>query len=441
MLARYAWQSLWRRPGRALLCVLGVTLCVGLMVALLTVTEAVKRALGDSVASTGAQMVIQKRSKPGGPRPVKLPKDLVALQEAVLGRLAARPEVSGAYGALELWVFPELVRGATRAVGQDEQGLPLVEETTGGRRALEPVVVAGLEPGRPVLGPSGSARRPEMMRPGLMEGRNLRPHEMAQAVVTEDFAEKARLEVGDSVALGPAQKFTVVGILAESARDHVAGAQVFVTLQAAQALLGQGAVVDTLFLTIEHATDCNEVAQYVEELLGPDVSITTESSLDGGTMSLISSTTRLLRAAAVFVVVFVGLLLLWGSMVQTALRSGETGLLRAVGWRVRDLQRLFALRGLYVGLSGAVTGWVLGTVVAWMYGETVAVKLPSALPAADVLGNLEETPLALPLSVQASWELLAVALVLVLVAALVGAVVGGRLIARSQPLAALEHGR
>ncbi len=108
---------------------------------------------------------------------------------------------------------------------------------------------------------------------------------------------------------------------------------------------------------------------------------------------------------------------------------------------MRDLQRLFALRGLYVGLSGAVTGWVLGTVVAWMYGETVAVKLPSALPAADVLGNLEETPLALPLSVQASWELLAVALVLVLVAALVGAVVGGRLIARSQPLAALEHGR
>lgn len=441
MLARYAWQSLWRRPGRALLCVLGVTLCVGLMVALLTVTEAVKRALGDSVASTGAQMVIQKRSKPAGPRPVKLPKDLVALQEAVLGRLAARQEVSGAYGALELWVFPELVQRTTRVVGQDEQGLPLVEEATGGTRALEPVVVAGLEPRRPVTGPSGSPTRPEMLRPGLVEGRHLRPHEMAQAVVTEDFAKKARLEVGDSIALGPGHRFAIVGILGESTRDHAAGAQVFVTLQAAQALLGQGAVVDTLFLTIEHATDCKEVAQYVEELLGPEVSITTESSLDGGTMSLISSMTRLLRAAAAFVVAFVGLLLLWGSMVQAALRSGETGLLRAVGWRVRDLQRLFALRGLYVGLSGAVTGWVLGTLVAWMYGETVAVKLPSALPAADVLGNLEETPLALPLSVTGSWELLVVAVVLVLAAALVGALVGGRLIARSQPLTALEHGR
>ena len=115
MLFKYAWRGFVRRRTRTSLALAGITLSIGMLVAVVSVSESVKGAIDDSLGAAGADMVVQRRVKPCPFAEVKLPKDLAEIDAEVVKKIGSLEQVENASGVLLLWAFhkghPTVVAG------------------------------------------------------------------------------------------------------------------------------------------------------------------------------------------------------------------------------------------------------------------------------------------------------------------------------------------
>lgn len=410
MLLQYAWKGFWRRRTRSMLAITGIVLSVGLLVAVVTITRSVEQAVASSLDAAGADMVIQKRVKACPFSIIKLPKDLATIPSDVVTKLADDEAVEEATGVLELWAF-HIDESATPSAGgadmgfpklggadvQDNgQGLPMI-----GGKALQPTVVAGIDPTKRTIGPVRIASREEVGEDetccAVTKGRYLVPNDDYHAMITEDYAKAKGLTVGDYIPLGLKHKFEVVALLDVSASARIAGAEAFIPLATAQELLGQGDVVDTIFVSLAQAKGTERVGALASRLIGENVSITTESDVDAGTAALASVTRHSLLAISGFVLFFALLILVRNAMDNVAQRVDEVGLMKAIGWRNADVARLFVVEAVYAALIGGVIGSVLGSVAGWAYGRMAELELPASLTSFPPCSTTP-APLALRLS-------------------------------------------
>jgi len=355
-------------------------------------------------------MVIQKRVKACPFSIIKLPKDLATIPSDVVTKLADDEAVEEATGVLELWAFHIDESAAPSAGGsdlgfpkpgggamqEDSQGLPMI-----GGKALQPTVVAGIDPSKKTIGPVRIATREEVGEDetccAVTKGRYLVPNDDYHAMITEDYAKAKGLTVGDYIPLGLEHKFEVVALLDVSASARIAGAEAFIPLATAQELLGQGDVVDTIFVSLAHAGGTERVGALASRLIGENVSITTESDVDAGTAALASVTRHSLLAISGFVLFFALLILVRNAMDNVAQRVDEVGLMKAIGWRNADVARLFVVEAVYAALIGGVIGSVLGSVAGWAYGRMAELELPASLTSFPPCSTTP-APLALRLS-------------------------------------------
>ena len=166
VLLQYAWKGFWRRRTRSLLAVLGIALSISLLVAVITITQSVGRAVASALDAAGADMVIQKRVKACPFSVVKLPKDLSEIDATVVDKLREHPGVEDASGVLELWAFHlegKLVgriwgsqasgsnaeQVGWEGMSSDSQGMLVVMGADGKPKTLAPTVVAALIHRRP----------------------------------------------------------------------------------------------------------------------------------------------------------------------------------------------------------------------------------------------------------------------------------------------------
>ncbi|NSW58588.1 MAG: ABC transporter permease [Armatimonadetes bacterium] len=410
MLLQYAWKGFWRRRTRSMLAIIGIVLSVGLLVAVVTITRSVEQAVASSLDAAGADMVIQKRVKACPFSIIKLPKDLATIPADVVAKLAEDEAVQEATGVLELWAFHIDENAAPSAGGsdlgfpkpggtamqEDSQGLPMI-----GGKALQPTVVAGIDPSKKTIGPVRIATREEVGEDetccAVTKGRYLVPNDDYHAMITEDYAKAKGLTVGDYIPLGLEHKFEVVALLDVSASARIAGAEAFIPLATAQELLGQGEVVDTIFVSLAHAKGTERVSELASQLIGQNVSITTESDVDAGTAALASVTRHSLLAISGFVLFFALLILVRNALDNVAQRVDEVGLMKAIGWRNADVARLFVVEAVYAALIGGVIGSVLGSIAGWAYGRMAELELPASLTSFPPCSTTP-APLALRLS-------------------------------------------
>lgn len=391
MLLHYAWKGFWRRRTRSLLAVLGVALSVGLVVAVVTVTRSVEGAVGSALDAAGADMVIQRRVEACPFSIVKLPPNVGAIDGAVPAQLEAHPGVLEASGVLDLWVFSEVEpqlpaqitfptprEDAQAAPAAGTQALPMV-----GGKALQPTMVAGVDPAKRTIGPVRIASREETPEDEtccvVTRGRFLVPGDDYHVMVTEDYARTKGLDVGDTFKLALEHEFEVVALIDMSGAARIAGAEAFIPLQTAQELYGHGDVVATIFVSLARSRDSKAVAKYAEELIGPGVSITTEGNVEAGTAALAAVTRNTMLAVSVFVLLFALALLVRNAMDNVAQRMDEVGLMKAIGWRDADVARLFVAEAAYAGILGGILGSIIGGGVGWAYGRLADLKLPASL--------------------------------------------------------------
>ena len=201
---------------------------------------------------------------------------------------------------------------------------------------------------------------PGRLRAAVRSGRFLQPGDQGMAVADTSFASQNRLTVGDQVTIA-GKPFTVVGLVDTSRAGQLANANVYLPLADAQALSTAApnvrAVFDfraddanILFIKAD-ASKAAAVADQIKRIMGDQAIVTTPGSFNdvlGETFDLIDRFGLLVGLAGLLVAT-AGLLRATAASLWE--RRRDVGLMRAVGWRRRDvagqlLAETLALAGL-----------------------------------------------------------------------------------------------
>ncbi len=464
MLLRYAWKSFWRRRTRSFMVVAGVALSVALLVAVVTITNTVEGAISTALDAAGADIVVQKHVDACPFRLVKLPRDLATIDSDVVERIRGHEGVAEASGVLELWAFSYAgsdddavnlpFTGEARADGAAEsaeaapsgpggEGMPMVTGADGELKSLQPTVIAGIDPSKPTIGPvrlgNPMDRTEEHERCcAVTDGRYLKADDDYHAMLTEEYAEAKGVEVGDTMPLGPTDEFEIVGLVNISGTARIAGAEAFVPLGIAQEMLGEGDVVDTIFVSLESRGENRAVANYVRDLVGEGARLTTESNVEAGTAALASVTRNTLLAISGFVLLFSMLALVRNATDNVAQRMHEVGVMKAIGWTDSDVGRLFGVEAGYAALTGGLVGSILGTLVGWGWAQIADLRLPASLSYYPPCSTTE-APLALPISTEPSAAIFILGVAAALVIGVAAGLAAARRAAKLDPTEALRR--
>ncbi|MEN6545895.1 MAG: ABC transporter permease [Armatimonadia bacterium] len=435
MLFKYAWRGFVRRRTRTSLAIAGITLSIGMLVAVVSISESVKGAIDDSLGAAGADMVIQRRVKPCPFADVKLPKDLAEIDAEVVKRIGALQQVENVSGVLLLWAF--------------HKG--------------HPTVVAGVDPTLKTIGPVRISKKTEEEKAALADkkaeektgeddksccaitsGRYLTRYDNRAVMLTEEYAKAFGYKVGDKIHLGPRDLFAVVGLVDLSGSARIAEAEAFIPLKTAQAMYGKGDIVDTIFVALKSQKSIELVSAVVQKWIEPkpndppETSITTSNNVDAGTSAVAELTRRTMLGLAALVLLFTFLLIVRNALSTVAERLKEVGLMRALGWRRMDVSRLFMAEELIGGVIGGVAGCLVGWGLAFAFSQFAHLQLPSALSSFPPCSTTQP-PLALPLDTTPSVLIFGLGLVAALVIGTLAGLAASHRAARLDPSEALRR--
>jgi ABC-type antimicrobial peptide transport system permease subunit len=257
-------------------------------------------------------------------RGIRQPFGLASLTSNEAERLRRMPGVAGVSGGLLLWDFS--------ANGYQ--------------------TVLGVDTSREAVGPTGGGG-------SLVEGRFFEADETSVVVVDRHYAAFFGLRPGDTVEMGR-QMFSVVGIVEASGANQAAAANLYLPLSVAQSVAGMAASdVNQIYLTVREAADIDAIVTDIQAQLG-EVSVTTEQSIVQ-VMGGIVQVSDLYAQMGAIVALLGGVMLSAITFNATiSLRAREIGVMKATGWRSRDVTRLFATEGITLGVVGAVFGILVG---------------------------------------------------------------------------------
>jgi putative ABC transport system permease protein len=386
-----------------------------MLVAVFAIAGAVKAAVQNSLDAAGADLIIQHRVKACPYTEVKLPLHLGAIPQSLIEKLEAQRGVEEVAGVLEIWAF--------------HNG--------------KPTVVTGMDPLRKTIGPVRPSKANELQKDedksccALEEGRYLLSQQPNTCLIERAYADKIGAKLGDRVWLGPRQ-FDVVGILKLGRVPQIAGAQAFIALDAAQQMLGQGPIVDTIFVRVKGGQYQQGVTDQARGVIGPETSVTTSAHVDAGMAVLASATQGAMVAVSSIVVALVFLMLIRSALAAVQERIPEIGIMKAVGWRNADVSRLLTLEAALTAAVGGLVGCVLGWCIAFAYTALLPLKLPDALasypPCADT-----PPPVALPVAMMPTLSTFVLGFGAALLMGVISGFLASRRAARLRPAEALRH--
>lgn len=311
-----AWRNVLRRPTRSLLTVIGVSVAVGSLIALLGLAGGIERTWRASLDERGTHLVVHERGV------IELLAGSLPIE---LGRvIAAVPGVSAVAG--------ELVRMA-----------PLGD--------MGHAVVSGLEPDAYLW-----------RNLNLIAGRLPSAGETAVAVIGAALAESTGRRVGDRIEL-MYEPFEVVGIARSS--GVLNNNMVHVPIAALAALTQRTAAVTMFSIALADPADPATLAairRHLAEVAPRATVVETEAfTRDDRIVGML----RAIARATSLIALVMGLLAVLNTLLMAINeRTAEIGLLSAVGWsRVRILA-LVVLEGLFLTTLGGAAGVAIGLAVA-----------------------------------------------------------------------------
>lgn len=299
-------KNLFRRPARTLLTAAGVSLGVGLIVALLSITQGVHRTAGDLIHIGRADFGVFQ-------------SDVSDLTRSYL------PD--------------SLEAKLARVPGVDRTARIKILVTSGG-------LVFGLDPSEFAL-----------QRFVVLAGR--RPTGRGDALVGDHSGRR----LGDVVMAG-ARRFPVVGVFHSG--DKFLDGGVVLPLEAVQALSRRPHEVTTIGITVKLGWRPRDAAREIEHRF-PGVTAVTEpgQAVKVDTSSRLIVSTGWIVSALALIVGGIGVT---NTMAMSVFeRTQEIGLLRAVGWRSRRIGALIVSEAIGICLLAAGLGLGLGVVAAELF--------------------------------------------------------------------------
>ncbi|MCA9953632.1 MAG: ABC transporter permease [Anaerolineales bacterium] len=390
----YLIAELIRRPFRTLTIILSIAIGIALFVSLQAYAAGYRAAARAPLSEVGADITAQRQGNiPEGFDGIVFPHSVAPIHHDEIEAIAAIPGVEAVAKSLFFWSFE-----ADHFVA----GL-----------GFDPSVEFG--PGR--------------LRAGLVDGSFLNPTETATILADASYALQNGLVVGDSVIVD-GRSFTIVGLIDTTRVGQIANANLYFTLTDAQAMAAVAPNVlavhdmrpddaNMLFIKTEQ-TQAEAVVTASIAVLGEQALVSSAESFGKrlGTLfdlidrfSVLVGLTAFLFAAAILIrVIAVGL---WE-------RRREIGMMRAVGWRRREIVRQLWAETAVLTLLGGLVGLALAGLITFLMSRAiVTVPVPWELsPTPHFLpGGAKEVAVVVPLAAHITPALILTALGLAVSAA------------------------
>lgn len=378
-MAAYIFSQFLHRPARALGVMGGVALGAALFVALTALGAGFRQAAQAPLAGVAADLLITRPADGGsaaaqrtrGPR---LPFGSTPFQADEVNQIKTVAGITEIAAALEVWDF-----GANQYQ-----------------------IVLGVDPGQDQVGPG------RVLHDGLVSGRVFKPDEPGVAVADRHYAAIFSLKPGDTIIIGD-RNFQVVGIVDQQGSSQAGAANLYIPLAEAQQLVNMAAgQVNQVYARIDDAGQVDIIVADLTTQLGPISAMSQESILQ--VMGGVARISTKFSAVAGLVGMAGGVALAWVALTGlVAERRREIGVMKAIGWRSRDVIRVFMGEILLLGLFGGLLGIALGSGLAVVMGYLPApvVSVNETLPG---LAAVDLPAEASRLSATVSFNTLALAL-------------------------------
>jgi putative ABC transport system permease protein len=191
--------------------------------------------------------------------------------------------------------------------------------------------------------------------------------------------------IGESLRIGE-RRFRVVGVLADQGRSIGFDTQelVIVPVSAALALFNSG----SLFRILVQTRSRESMARVRDEVLATvkvrhqgeeDVTVITQDALLATFDRIFTALTLTLAGIASISLAVAGILVMNVMLVAVSQRTGEVGLLKAIGATRRQVLSLFLTEAILLSLAGALAGIAVGQAASWLVRKLYPV-LPLAAP-------------------------------------------------------------
>ena len=402
---RYVWKELRHHHNRTLVNVLGIGIGIALFVSINAVSTAYQEAVSLPFKNLGADIVVQRPEKratdstqpPTSMRGIRVPFSNQILPAGDLEKLKAIDGVGSFAASLLLWEFDQ-----------------------GGFRTI-----MGVDLAQPSLGPV-------KVKEWLKEGRF--PQNEGEAVMEKHYAKFHHKKRGDSVEINN-RPFSIVGLLEIKEGSQIASANIYLPLRDAQSLLGEKTPgVNIVYLRLKSPSLLSQVKTNIAGQL-PGASVASSDSfleLMGGVSKISDQFSLLVSLIALGGAVFLIIKSMLASLVE---RSREIGILKAVGWTERDVQKQLFGEVFVQSLLGGVLGILMGYFFSFLLGFlSIPVSTPwelNLLPAFAKDAEAAARNVRLPVSISAG--LAASSLALALVVGALASYAMGRRTARVKP--------
>jgi putative ABC transport system permease protein len=336
-LTRIAWSNLWRRKGKVILLVLGLTIGVTTVVALQAITQTLRADVETKLDEFGANILIVPRSD--------------ALSRSYGGMTVS----SAAYEVGELTVSDvEQIHTIPNArnvsiVAPKLLGTAEVDERT--------ILIAGVD------------FESELRLKQWWQLLGSAPQSEDEAIAGARLASLLDLSIGSPVQVGD-QTFRVSAILVEngSQDDDI----LFVDLGAAQRAFDRPDAISM----IEVAALCT--ACPIEEMVAQIQSVMPQARVTGLRqavtlrMETVGQLTRFAWALSGIVLVIGSLVVLTTMLGAVTERKQEIGVFRAMGFRRAHIMRVILMEAALVSLVGGLLGWLVGMGAATLLAPSIA---------------------------------------------------------------------
>jgi len=342
---RMALRNLLVRKARTSLSLLGLTIAILGIIALISVSRGIQALMQETLTMVPGVTVLQK--------------DVPALGfSAVPAGLGPELEsVPGVYASFAQVWYPafEVERENLALKGNPfELYLVLGIDTPKNKRFREK---------GPVIG-------------GLLEGREI-DESKDEVLIPRAAAQKWKKKVGDVIhILG--KELSVVGIF--HANSLFFDRCLVLPLRIARAMSGKNEkVVSSFYLELDEGVDTKAVAAEIEKRW-PATTAWTLEEVNRQSADLWAQLDVFLLAIA-SIAVTVGALGIVNTMLMSVMeRTGELGVLRATGWTRRDVMRLILTESATLGIAGGLLGCALGAAAVAVAGELLPLKPVVTLP-------------------------------------------------------------
>jgi ABC-type antimicrobial peptide transport system permease subunit len=420
----YAWKEITRRKARSTLTIAGIFLSILLLVAALAIMQYFRDAMKIPFKTAGTDLAVETFVEPGPFKKVRQSRHLGALPESLLQQISQIPGVKGVSGVLHFWDYhPEDKKSMYNCCGVDVRN--------------------------PSIGPLSLAPAAGQMY-AVINGRSFSLDDKYVAILDKKFAQAKNLKIGDHIELGY-KDFEIIGIADMQGVPRVAEAEIFIPLSTAQQLVNDNQpnfprdAVNMILVKLENPKMAEEIKPKIMKLVAQatglkpkeQIKVITAEAIIPDTTGVSTVAQTMIKVLSILVVIGIAILVMRTAVASIGERTREIGIMKALGWRNRDISKLMVTEMAVQTTIGGLLGIVGGYLLAYAYASSAVFKLPhgllpySCVPAAAPPENLK-------VAMQIYPSIIVIALLVSIVVGVLAGYLAARKAASLQPAQAIR---